>query len=358
MTNRSSEFTIALAVFLVVFIMVFLSRLTRLESVLAVQPQQKVLFLPEGGSLDDLIEIMHQNEFVFNESELRWAANIKGWKVFLPGRYEMAEVYSYDGFLSRVARGLQDPFRVSIPSGQEYDRLVQRISNQFRFEEEELRNAMADSSFLAEYDVAEHRLIGRILPNTYEMYWTSTPQQFLRRMMSEFEVAVNAPYAERAKELNLSIDQIITLASIIEWEVRHVDEKPRVSGLYWNRLRRNMRLQADPTVTHAIGERRRLLFSDYRVNHPYNTYLFAGLPPGPINNPRISSIRAALYPEQHNYFFMVATPQGYHSFTTTYNEHLRESRRWTSWLREQRNIRQQREAEVESMRLQEADSNR
>jgi UPF0755 protein len=205
--------------------------------------------------------------------------------------------------------------------------------------------AMVDTTFLMKYEIEQSDLVGRLIPNTYEMYSTITPEQFLDRMMLEFDAAVIQPYALRANELNLTIDQITTLASIIEWEVRHVDEKPRVSGLYWNRLNRRMLLQADPTVVYAIGDRRRLLFSDYRVNHPYNTYRVRGLPPGPLNNPRLTSIQAALFPEEHNYLFMVATPEGYHSFTTNYQDHLKESRKWTTWLREQREIRAKRETE-------------
>lgn len=348
MLNRSSEITIAIALFLVAFLMVFLSRYSRLESTFAIQPDefQEVLLLHDGGTLHELIPILHQNNIQFDEAELLWAADIKGWRGFRAGRYEVSKPFSYDEFLSKLGRGLQDPFRVMVPGGQDTERLIQRISNQFRFEADALERVMNDSSFLASIEVEQHHLIGRLLPNTYEMYWTASPEQFLRRLMQEFDNAVKLPYEARATELGLTIDEVTTLASIIEWEVRHVEEKSRVSGLYWNRLNRRMRLQADPTVAYAIGERRRLLFADYRVNHPYNTYLFAGLPPGPINNPRITSIKAALYPERHNFIFMVATPDGYHTFTTNYNDHLRESRRWTAWLREQRQIRQQRELEM------------
>lgn len=253
---------------------------------------------------------------------------------------------TYGNFFTKLSFGLQDPMRVVIGGGLERDRFILRVAGNFRFSADELSYAMSDSTLLMDLGVENNQLIGRLLPNTYEMYWTTSPEQFLRRMMQEFDRAVTQPYASRADELGLTLDQVTTLASIIEWEVRHVDEKPRVSGLYWNRLNRRMLLQADPTVAYAIGERRRLLFSDYRVDHPYNTYRIRGLPPGPINNPRLTSIQAALYPEEHNYLFMVATPEGYHAFTTNYQDHLRESRKWTNWLREQREIRARMEAEA------------
>jgi UPF0755 protein len=343
---RPTDLIIGIALFFICFLLVYLDRYTRLESPLAIISSLDVLYLEQGGSVLDLTEKLSELDFQFNKTELLWAANIKGLSTYRAGRYEMQPNWSYTDFLSKLARGEQDPFMVRIPGGQTKVQLANRVAAQLRFEAQELMVAMNDSLLLREIGIERHLLIGRILPNSYEMFWTTTPEQFLRRLLREFDRAVTDRYTERALELGISIDEITTLASIIEWEVLHVEEKSRVSGLYWNRLNRRMRLQADPTVAYAVGERRRLLFSDYRVDHPYNTYRIMGLPPGPINNPRITSIRAALYPEQHNFLFMVATPEGYHTFTTSYDDHLRESRRWTTWLREQRQIREAREREA------------
>jgi UPF0755 protein len=342
---KPSDLILSIGVFLTVFLMVFLSRYTRLESPQAIIPPGEILLLADGGTFEELVPHLTTLGFMFNEDDFLWAKNVFEYRNYLPGRYEFSEPVSFRQFLFKLSRGIQDPMKVVIGGGLEVDRFIQRVSNQFRFGPDELAIAMADTSLLRDLNVENKALIGRMLPNTYEMYWTITPEQFIRRMMQEFDKAVLTPYSDRAKELDLTIDEVTTLASIIEWEVRYVDEKPRVSGLYWNRLNRRMLLQADPTVAYAIGERRRLFFSDYRVDHPYNTYRVRGLPPGPINNPRLTSIQAALYPEQHNYLFMVATPEGYHAFTTNYNDHLRESRKWTAWLREQRQIRERMELE-------------
>lgn len=337
----AQEIIIGLTVFLVTFMNVYLSRYQRLTSEISVQAERAILYLPESGQISDLITDLYEQGIHFDKNELLWAANLLNWKSYRAGRYEINGSYSYNRFLSKLGRGEQDPFLVRVQAGQNHDSFTLRTSLQFRFSQEELDAAMKDSSMLRQHNIEEHHLLGRMLPNSYEMYWTATPQQFLARMLREFDTAVTRPYGERAAELGISIDEAVILASIIEWEVRHVDEKRKVSGLYWNRLNRRMRLQADPTVAHAIGERRRLLFADYRVDHPYNTYRIFGLPPGPINNPRLTSITAALYPEQHNYIYMVASGDGsgYHVFTTNYADHRRESRRWTNWLREQRRIR-------------------
>ena len=146
-------------------------------------------------------------------------------------------------------------------------------------------------------------------------------------------------YADQISQSRYSLSEIVTLASIVEMEAKVADEKPRIAGLYLNRLSRNMLLQADPTVIYAVGERRRLLFKDYRVDHPYNTYLYAGLPPGPITNPDESSIRAVLQPEEHDYFYMVASPNGSHRFSRTFEEHRQASEEWRRWIQEQYRIR-------------------
>jgi UPF0755 protein len=344
MINRDNLLIVASTYFLISVLMVFLSRYTRLENPSAIKVSEPVLLLYDGGTLTELTAIMRENGIEFDEMELQWASRILGWGSFRSGRYVLEPNMSYEAFLGKLVRGLQDPARIVIGAGLEQERLITRVANQFRFTADELRSAMNDPDILAELNIEPQHLIGRILPNSYELFWTASPEQFLKRMLQEFDRLVTDPYFDRIVELGMTVDEITTLGSIIEWEVRFVDEKPRVSGLYWNRLRIGMRLQADPTVNYAIGERRRLFNSDYLVNHPYNTYRINGLPPGPLNNPRISSIEAALYPESHNFFFMVATPDGYHTFTRTYDEHLRESRKWTNWLREQRQIRQQREA--------------
>jgi len=187
--------------------------------------------------------------------------------------------------------------------------------------------------------------LSRMLPNTYQMYWTSTPERVVRRIFREFTTGINERFRNEIEESQFTLDEIVILASIVEWEARHQEEKPKISGLYINRLDRNMRLQADPTVLYALGERRRILYEDYRFEHPYNTYLYSGLPPGPITNPDEPSIRSVLEPEEHDYLFMVATPDGNHVFNRTFEEHRQSSSEWREWLREQYRIKRERERE-------------
>jgi UPF0755 protein len=345
---RKEDLILGISIFLVVLMVVSLSRLTRLNHTNSISIQDSVtLLLPEPGELSELLPKLIDSGVIVDSTEYTWALNLLDVKSYAPGRYAFTYSLSYRNFFDKLVRGLQDPMMVAIPSGQFQDRFVERVSSRFRFSADELERAMSDTLFLSQNGIEVDQIIGRMIPNTYEMYWTISAEQFLQRMLTEFDRAVTDPYTNRAQELGLTLDEITTLASIIEWEVRHIEEKPKVSGLYWNRLNRRMRLQADPTVVYAVNERRRLVFADYRIVHPYNTYRITGLPPGPLNNPRLTSIQAALYPQNHNYLFMVATPEGYHTFTTNYQDHLRESRKWTGWLREQREIRAKMEAQAQ-----------
>lgn len=333
------ELLIGVSVFLLSFLLIFTSRYSRIhagDAIIAEEPQ--VLLVYERSHLTDLPELLTGLELEFSENELLWVGNILRWRTVREGRYVFSGSYSYDEFLSVLARGIQTEQNVVIPPGVWQDAFYARVAGQLKFDEKELREAFTDTTFIEELGLEPHLLFGRMLPDTYRMYWTTSPRQFIRRILREFDAAVTNRYAERMEELNRSVDEIVTLASIIEWEARIADEKTTISGLYWNRLNRRWRLQADPTVNFALGERRRLIFADYNYEHPYNTYRHFGLPPGPITNPSHSAIYAALYPESHNYMYMVATPDGTHGFSRTYEEHQRKSREWTDWLREQRRI--------------------
>jgi len=347
MSDTTRFFLLALLSGLIAFTAIYFYRDARLNNQNAFVPDEEsgraVVLLYENTDLDGLIEILSVLGVSYNETELRWASDILGYRRFLRGRYELNDPSSYDQFLAPITRGEEDPLNVIVHPGMTYDRFYQRIANQFSFEADELRELMQDEDFIREeLGLDPHLLFGRMIPNTYQMFWTISPQQFLNRMLTEFDRVVTR-MEEQIEESGLNVDEVITFASIVELEARYDHEKPKISGLYWNRLNSRWRMQADPTVSYALGERRRLTFADYRFSHPYNTYQIHGLPPGPITNPSISSIRAVLNPESHDYMFMVATPEGTHAFTRTLAEHRVESEKWRTWLREQRRLREERE---------------
>jgi UPF0755 protein len=342
------EFALGFVVWITITLLVAGFRWTRLYNTAALVNDQPVsIYLAEDTGADGLADTLDQETQLQNREELNWAIQTFHWRSFKAGHYQLEADISYEEIFSKLGRGLQDPIRLTILSGYLQSELTQRISDSFRFDSLALANVLKDSTFLSDQGIDTTQVMGRLLPNTYSYYWTSSPQKVVERLLSTFQDNVGSKYSDRFKELDKSVNEILTMASIIEWEAGNDSEKDIISGLYWNRLEKGMRLQADPTVNFAVGERRRLTFKDYKVEHPYNTYLHSGLPPGPITNSSQSSIEAALYPKEHNYLYMVASPKGDdHNFSETFQEHKRKSAEWREWIQEQHRIKRQREREA------------
>ena len=339
------ELTALLVLLVIILFSTFYSRTSRLYYKEALSTNETTeLFLYSNTDINGLAEKLDSLDGSYNIDELIWAANTLGWRNYQSGRYLIEGNQTYSELLSKLGRGIQDPGGITILPGIDKDRLSGSLSEQLRADSLSFRKIFEDSSKLAlDLNLTGEELFARMLPETYQMYWTSSAESVVRRIYSEFEERVVKSYENEIQNHNLDLDEIITLASIVEWEARINDEKAVISGLYLNRLDRNMLLQADPTVIYAIGERRRLLYEDYEFDHPYNTYQIRGLPPGPITNPDIHSIRAVLFPEEHEYLFMVATPEGGHRFSKTYREHQEASAEWRRWIREQYRIKRERE---------------
>ncbi|MTI86629.1 MAG: endolytic transglycosylase MltG [Balneolaceae bacterium] len=346
---KKTELSISVLSFVLIMFAVLSSRTSRLTSEYAISCKEKCEFVfKEQANLEKLITELKTKGAEFNKEQLEWASGLLGWKRFQRGRYILEGDYSYNALLSKLARGIQDPVSVTILPGLTKERLIQRIAKELHFTETEMKAVLEDTVYLAEQEMSEQDLFARMLPETYLIYWTKDAEDVRKKILREFERLVVDKYANQAQELNISIDEALIMASIIEWEAANTEEKPTISGLYWNRLNRRMPLQADPTVNYVVGERRRLLFEDYQIDHPYNTYIHQGLPPGPITNPSLSSIKAALFPEEHDFLYMVASPEGGHVFSETFEQHKIESERWRKWLRQQYRIKKQQEEKAQS----------
>ncbi|MEX0608290.1 MAG: endolytic transglycosylase MltG [Balneolaceae bacterium] len=343
-----SELISTLLVFVLIVASVLGSRLYRLTSGGAVEFEANTeVILSASGNIDSLVVELEELEITVNEVELEWASRILGWRSLQRGRYVFEGRYSYNKLLSKLARGIQDPVPVVVLPGIAPQRLANELAGKLNFSSQDFIDALTDSAYLEEKELRAEQLFGRMYPETYLIYWTSSPKEVINKITREFKNSVANKLQDQAAEMGITIDDALTMASIVEWEAKGEEEKPVISGLYWNRLNRGMRLQADPTVNFAVGERRRLLFEDYKFDHEFNTYMNDGLPPGPVTNPSLSSIRAALNPQEHDYLYMVANPEGGHIFTRTFKEHTEESEKWRRWLRQQYRIKQQRESAAE-----------
>ena len=275
------------------------------------------------------------------------ARSLTGWKVLRKlsdfhtraGRYAIQPDDNFITVFRRLRNGQQTPVRLTIPSVRRLSRLAGTLSEKLMLDSAEVADAFADSTFAASYGYTTTTLPALFIPNTYEVYWTITLDALMQRMQRENDnFWKNEGRDEAAQRLGMTHNEVVTLASIVDEETNATSEKPRVAGLYLNRLRLGMPLQADPTVKFAIGDDtlRRILGSHLRIVSPYNTYLNTGLPPGPIRVASISGIDAVLKPERHDYLYFCAKEDfsGTHNFARTFAEHQQNARRYQRALNE------------------------
>ena len=234
------------------------------------------------------------------------------------------------------------PVNVTFNNQERVEDLAGRVSSQIYEDSISLLSAFRNQDFLEKNNLNEKNVLSIFIPNSYNIYWNTSSENFRDRMLSEYNKFWNKERSEKAQQLGLTKLEVISLASIVQLESRKVDERPRVAGLYVNRLRDNMRLQADPTVIYTIKEYyknfdtiiRRVLYRDLKLDSKYNTYKIKGLPPGPITMPDISAIDAVLNYERHKYLFMVANPsnRGYHLFASDLAGHNRNKKAYIRWI--------------------------
>lgn len=267
-----------------------------------------------------------------------YASNVK------PGRYKLTEGMSNNDIINTL-RSRNIPVQVSFNNQETIKKLAGRIAEQIEADSVSLINAMRDIEFIAESQWSMENALSMYIPNNYEFYWNTSAEEFRDRMQEEYNRFWNESRLEKADAIGLSPQQVMNLAAIVQKETAKVDERPRVAGVYINRLRAGMLLQADPTVIYAIKKQsgnfdtviKRVLYKDLEIDSPYNTYKYGGIPPGPITMPDISSIDAVLNFEKHDYFYFVANVEnfGYHEFAKTLSEHNRNKQKYVNWINKQ-----------------------
>lgn len=253
------------------------------------------------------------------------------------GHYVVEEGMNVIEIVRMFKLGLQTPVNVTMNNVKIPAQLAGKLAPQLEADSVELARCFTDQK-LAEKLGFDNPLtmFSIFLPNTYEFYWTVKPEEFVERMYREYKRFWEGARDEKLKRTGLNRVEVATLASIVYEETRKVDEMPRVAGVYMNRLRQGMPLQADPTIKYAMQNfgLRRILKSYLKYDSPYNTYINKGLPPSPICMPSIDAIDAVLNYENHKYLFFCARPtfDGYHDFAVTYSEHLRNARAYQAEL--------------------------
>ena len=257
-----------------------------------------------------------------------------------PGVYRLDSKMTNLAAIRMLRSGDQTPVNITFNNVRYKSDLTEKITSGIGLKPAEFEALLNDDVYLEQYGFNSENVMAMFIPNTYEVYWTVSAESLFERMNKEYTAFWTPEKKAKAEELGLTPVEVSALASIVQDESIMTDEKPTIAGLYLNRLNKNMLLQADPTVKYALGDFaiQRVLTADTKVDSPYNTYRYRGLPPGPINLPSISSLNAVLNYEDHSYIYMCAKEDfsGYHRFAKTLAEHNRNARLFQQALNNRR----------------------
>jgi UPF0755 protein len=290
--------------------------------------KKQVLYIHTGSTYEQVLDTLQTALEIKNLKVLDWVAKKKNYPSMIkPGRYIIDRETSYNGLINLLRSGRQSPVKITFNNIRTLNQLAGRIGRQIEPDSSRLISFFSDESNFASDGFNRENLIALFIPDTYELYWNTDPEEFYKRMLKEYWNFWNADRIAKAKKNNLTPVEVSILASIIDDEVAKKDEKPRIAGVYLNRLKRGIPLQACPTIKFALNDFTitRILYKHLQTDSPYNTYIHNGFPPGPIGCPSVEGIDAVLNAEDHDYLFFAAKADfsGYHNFSKTLAEHNR-----------------------------------
>ena len=279
--------------------------------------------IPKGKTLKEITGILSEKNIVKSDRSFMLAVRLLGYeKNIQAGNLVLHEPKTNLRLINQLVNGMPELIKITILEGWNIYKVSEILENTMGIHQDKIISLCMNKRFIRSLGIKAPTLEGFLFPETYYFVETESPRTILQRMVSEYQDHISEDIRNRIRELGFSELQLITLASIIEGEAIYDDERKNISSVYHNRLHKGMRLQADPTIQYIIKDGpRRLLNKDLNIVSPYNTYLNEGLPIGPINNPGLQSIIAALYPSETEYIYFVAKGDGYHTFSITQKEH-------------------------------------
>lgn len=293
------------------------------------EKDSKYLYIKSDSEFNDVIKALNDQGIVPENYWFTELAELRHLPTNIyPGRYTIKNKITWNELIIFLRTGQIDEVTVTFNNVKNIQQLAEQVAKYIEATEDELLSEFTNPETIKELGFNNATFITLFLPNTYRFYWNTSAEQFLTRMKKEYKNFWNEERKGKARQLGLSQSEITTLASIVQSEQSEVEEEwPIIAGLYLNRVRKGMKLQSDPTVIFATGDFtiRRVLNVHLKTNSPYNTYLYAGIPPGPIRIASTKAIDAVLNASKHNYIYMCAKAdgKGRHAFTASYAEHLR-----------------------------------
>ncbi|MCL2072538.1 MAG: endolytic transglycosylase MltG [Marinilabiliaceae bacterium] len=306
--------------------------------------QEAELYIPSNPTFSEVVDILQFSGYIIDIDNFIWLAERKNYPANVKGgRYILKNNTSNNDLVNMLRGGKQTPVNVIFNNIRTFEELAGVLSKRLEPDSIHFIDSFYEEENFNKYEFFKYNFISMFIPNTYQIYWNTTTEEFIARMFQEYNRFWNETRLELAKNAGLTPLEVSTLASIVDEETVKNDEKPKVAGLYINRLNKGMKLQADPTIKFVLGNFsiNRILNRDLLIESPYNTYLYEGLPPGPIRMPSIQGIDAVLNFEKHEYLFMCAKADfsGYHEFAKTASQHNRNAAKYHSELQKRKIFR-------------------
>lgn len=298
-----------------------------------------LLQIPSDTEFEQLKDILTQNKFIKDENSFALTAKLMKYDKgkIKSGLYELKDQWSNRDLIKHLRIGKQKPVKLTFNNHRTIEEFAGGVARQIEPDSADILTYLYSENFLEENNISKEELLCQFLPNTYEVYWNTSIEKLVEKLMLEREKFWNSKdRKEQAKAAGLTPNEVCILAAIVEKETLVQDEKKTVAGVYINRLNRGILLQADPTVVYAVGDFsiRRVLNKHLRYDNPYNTYMYEGLPPGPIYMPDNSTVDAVLNYEDHKFLYFCAKPDnsGRHAFAKNLIDHNKNARIYQSWL--------------------------
>ncbi len=297
------------------------------------------LYIPTGSNFDHLVDILREDDVLKSEKTFLWLAKKKKFTARIKsGRYKISSSMGNNELINHLRSGNQDPVHLTFNNIRIKEQLAGIVSQQLEMDSLQVLSVFNNTDLLEQNGLNQQNALLVFIPNTYQVFWNISPEDLFSRMVREYHAFWNEARREKAQSMGMSPNEVATLASIVRAETKRRDEMPIIAGVYINRLKRNMLLQADPTLVFALGDFTisRVLNRHKAIDSPYNTYKYTGLPPGPIALPEPYVVDAVLNYQSHDYLFFCAKDDfsGYHAFAKTYSEHLQNARKYQRRLNE------------------------
>jgi UPF0755 protein len=308
-----------------------------------VTDQEEYLYIRTGSNFSDVYKTIREEGIVKDSTTFLWAAHNRNYiNRVKPGRYKLHSGMSNRDLIRMLILGEQDAVKLSIKNLRLKENFAGFVSKKLETDSLSIISLLDSAQYVEKLGFTKDNIYTMILPNTYQFYWNVPAQKIIGHMFGEYQKFWTPERKQKAAAINLSPVKVSILASIVDAEALHDDEMPTIAGLYLNRLKKGMKLESDPTVIFAANDFtiHRVLNKQLAINSPYNTYKYAGLPPGPIMMPSINAINSVLDYKKNDYIYMCAKEDfsGYHNFATNHAEHLINARKFQHAL-DERNIK-------------------